>query len=216
VDLPLFPLNTVLFPGATLPLHIFEARYKQMIAECLEHQRPFGVVLIRSGEEAGAAAEPFEIGTTAHISSVERLDDGKMNVICTGGQRFRIVKTISDAPYLKAKVELIETATASDPADTDLAGEATILFAEYTRLYLAMTNQWSRSTDLPNNPQALANFIGSQLPVAPSTKQKLLEEFSASTQLDMEKRLLGAANRQLTSQLKTSRDARWHGLAVMN
>jgi Lon protease-like protein len=216
MEIPIFPLNTVLFPGATLPLHIFEQRYKQMIARCLEDQRPFGVVLIRSGEEVGATAEPFDIGTTAHTSNVERLDDGKMNIICTGGQRFRIVKIISEAPYLKAEVELIETATDSDPETVDLADEVTALFAEYTRLYLAITNQWSRTTNLPSDPQTLADFVGSQLPVAPRTKQKLLKELSASTRLDMEKRLLGAAIRQLTSQLKTSRDARWHGLAVMN
>ncbi|MCH8815466.1 MAG: LON peptidase substrate-binding domain-containing protein [Chloroflexi bacterium] len=216
MEIPIFPLNTVLFPGATLPLHIFEERYKQMIAQCLEDQHSFGVVLIRSGGEVGATAEPFDIGAIANISNVERLDDGKMNLICRGGERFRIVKTIADTPYLKAEVELIETATESDPATTDLADEATTLFAEYTRLYLAVTNQWSRTIDLPGDPQTLGDFIGSRLPVAPRTKQKLLEELSAATRLDMEKRLLGAAIRQMTSQVRTARDARWHGLAVMN
>lgn len=216
MELSLFPLNTVLFPGATLPLHIFEERYKQMISECLEHKRPFGVVLIRSGAEVGATAEPFDVGATAHISDVERLDADEMNILCTGGQRFRIVKTISDSPYLQAEVELLDIESTPDPETTDLADEATALFAEYTRLYLAVTNQWSRTIDLPGDPQTLGDFIGSRLPVAPRTKQKLLEELSAATRLDMEKRLLGAAIRQLTSQLRTSRDARWHSLAVMN
>ena len=71
MELPLFPLNTVLFPGATLPLHIFEDRYKEMISQCIEEHRPFGVLLIRKGREAGDLAEPFEIGTTAHIARVD-------------------------------------------------------------------------------------------------------------------------------------------------
>jgi len=70
MELPLFPLNTVLFPGATLPLHVFEERYKQMINQCLESRSPFGVLLIRSGNEVGTPTEPFEVGTTASIAHV--------------------------------------------------------------------------------------------------------------------------------------------------
>ncbi len=76
-EIPLFPLNTVLFPGTPIHLHIFEERYKQMINLCLQEQRPFGVVLIRNGMEAlGPLAEPFHIGCTAEIAHVERLEDG--------------------------------------------------------------------------------------------------------------------------------------------
>ena len=77
MELPIFPLNTVLFPGARLPLHIFEERYKAMINACIDERRPFGVCLIRSGSEPGAPAEPFNVGTTAHIRQVQRLEDGK-------------------------------------------------------------------------------------------------------------------------------------------
>ncbi len=216
MELPLFPLNTVLFPGARMPLHIFEERYKEMISECLERQRPFGVLLIRSGREVGGEADPFDVGTTAHIASVDHLDDGKMNLMCVGGQRFRVLKTVPGAPYLKGDVELLQTHVEPNPETANLADEAGALFAEYTRLYLAATDQWARTIDLPTEPDSLADFIGSRLPIAPRTKQKLLEELSVRTRLGMEKRLLGAAIRQMTSQLRTARDAHWHGLAVMN
>lgn len=216
MEVPLFPLNTVLFPGATLPLHIFEERYKQMIGECIEEQRPFGVVLIRSGQEVGGSAEPFDVGTTAHIGQVERLDDGKMNLICTGGQRFRVVRTVDGAPYLKGEIELIETASEHDEETMDLAAEAGALFGEYVRLYLAISNQWTRSLDLPSDPDVLADFIASRTPVEARVKQGLLEELSAKKRLAAEKEILGEAIRQLTAQLEAARVTRWHGFAVMN
>src|SRR4030067_2100194 len=90
-DLPLFPLNTVLFPGMPLPLHIFEERYKRLIRDCLETHQPFGVVLIRKGYEAnGPLAEPHEIGCTARIVDIQPLSDGGINVITLGENRFRI------------------------------------------------------------------------------------------------------------------------------
>src|SRR3954453_11337770 len=88
-EIPLFPLNTVLFPGMPLPLHIFEPRYREMIGACVRDERPFGVVLIKEGREVGEAAMPFEVGTLAKIVGVERLDDGRMNVVTVGTDRFR-------------------------------------------------------------------------------------------------------------------------------
>jgi len=216
MELPIFPLNAVLFPGATMPLHIFEERYKQMINECLDEQRPFGVVLIRAGHEVGGDAEPFELGTTAHIQQVERLDEGKMNIVCTGGRRFRLIEAVDDAPYLKGNVELIEPAHGFDQETLDLASEAAALFGEYVRLYLAVTNQWTRTLDLPSDPGVLADFIGSRLPVAADVKQELLEELSPKNRLADEKELLGDAIRELSAQVTAARTTRWHGFAVMN
>jgi len=82
-------LNVVLFPGATLPLHIFEERYKLLIGRCLEEKLPFGVVLIRKGNEVGEPGEPFDVGCTAHILRVQHLQEGRMNLLCRGGKRFR-------------------------------------------------------------------------------------------------------------------------------
>ena len=107
--LPLFPLRTVLFPGMALPLHIFEERYRLMIGRCMEERSPFGVVLIRSGEEVGAAAEPHDIGTTARIASVQRLEDGRMNLVALGEQRFRILQLDNSGPYLAGDVEYLHS-----------------------------------------------------------------------------------------------------------
>ncbi len=216
MELPLFPLNTVLFPGATLPLHIFEERYKLMIGACIEEHRPFGVLLIRKGHEVGDVAEPFEVGTTAHIARVDELDEGRLNLICLGGQRFRTVRLVREDPYLTGEVEILETTATDDPKAKELSDDAGSLFAEYVRLYLAMSNQWARSIEMPGEPDSLADFIGSRLGVNPRTKQKLLEELSARTRLALEVQILGEAIREMTPRVEEARIMRWHGFAVMN
>ena len=216
MELPLFPLNTVLFPGATLPLHIFEDRYKEMISQCIEEHRPFGVLLIRKGREAGDLAEPFEIGTTAHIARVDELEEGKLNLLCLGGKRFRTVKLVSNDPYLTGEVEFLETSEDDDPTAKELSDDAGSLFAEYVRLYLAMSNQWARSLEMPGEPDSLADFIGSRLGVDPHMKQRLLEELSARTRLAIEVQILGEAIREMTPRVDEARIMRWHGFGVMN
>src|SRR5438105_9138369 len=88
IELPLFPLNVVLFPGAELPLHIFEPRYRLMINECYEQEKPFGVVLAQAESEI-LQEEPYSVGTMAEIEALDRLEDGRMNLIVKGTQRFR-------------------------------------------------------------------------------------------------------------------------------
>lgn len=215
MELPLFPLNAVLFPGATLPLHIFEERYKQMIRRCLEERTPFGVLLIRKGSAVGEPAEPFEIGTTAHIARLEHLQEGRMNLICLGGQRFRLLRTVRREPYLVGEVEALTT-IAGDAADEDLADTAAALFAEFYRLYLALSNQWARTLEMPGVPNELADFIGSRLGVSLWTKQRLLEELSAHRRLEMEIDILADAIRELAPRVEAARAARWRGLGAMN
>lgn len=91
-ELPLFPLNTVLFPGGPLSLRIFESRYLDMISECMKTGRGFGVVLLDEGQEAGPGPVRFQdIGTLARIVDFDRLEDGLLGISCRGGQRFRVL-----------------------------------------------------------------------------------------------------------------------------
>ena len=90
LDLPLFPLNCVLFPNELLPLHIFEERYKAMINNCLDGVPEFGVVLIKSGSEVGGQADPHLVGTVARIRQTQGLDDGRMMIVVVGKQRFHV------------------------------------------------------------------------------------------------------------------------------
>lgn len=92
-EIPLFPLNAVLFPGSTLGLRIFEARYLDMVRECGRSGRAFGVCLIMEGQEAGEPALPAAVGTLAHIVDFDTLPDGLLGISVSGGARFRVQKS---------------------------------------------------------------------------------------------------------------------------
>jgi uncharacterized protein len=109
LEIPLFPLQTVLFPGGPLPLRIFEPRYVDMISRCLKTGVGFGVLLIRSGEETGPAAT-HEIGTVASIVDWDQLSDGTLGVVVLGGARFMLRSARRQADGLNlGVVELLET-----------------------------------------------------------------------------------------------------------
>jgi Lon protease-like protein len=110
IELPLFPLHSVLCPGVALPLHIFEERYRLMVSRCIERSEPFGVVLIREGHEVGPlTVRVAEVGTTALIREAGRYPDGRMDIMTVGGRRFRVHGVDGDRePYLVGDVSLIE------------------------------------------------------------------------------------------------------------
>jgi Lon protease-like protein len=106
--LPLFPLKTVLFPRGVLPLRVFEARYIDMVRECMKNELPFGVVLIKSGQEVGEAAEPESVGTVAHIVEWDMQNLGVIMLRIEGDERFRIHDTrILPDQRLEAQVDMI-------------------------------------------------------------------------------------------------------------
>jgi Lon protease-like protein len=217
VELPIFPLNAVLFPGGRLPLHIFEERYKLMINRCVERDEPFGVCLIRQDNEVGeAVVEPFRVGTTAHISELQELDEGRLNVVCTGGQRFTIREITCPTPYIIATVDAIASEDCAGLAAAALAEEASTLLADYVQLNLAMTNQWARSIEMPSEPSALSDYMGGVLSIDLGTKQRLLEQISPVLRLQAEVEILHAAIARLTSRVEVARAARWLGFSALN
>ncbi len=111
LSIPLFPLNTVLFPGGVLPLRIFEPRYLDMVSECLKTDSGIGVVLIRNGREVGELADTHEVGTLTHIRYWHKRSDGLLGVTLEGEQRFRILSTeVRPNQLLVAEVELLPEA----------------------------------------------------------------------------------------------------------
>lgn len=99
MQVPLFPLNTVLFPGGPLPLRIFEPRYLAMVSDCVKNDRPFGVLLIREGNETGPAST-HEIGTLAHITDWYQGSDGLLGVTAVGDRKFRVISSRREASGL--------------------------------------------------------------------------------------------------------------------
>ena len=201
--LRLFPLNTVLFPGAVLNLHVFEERYRRLIAECLDASEAFGVVLIRDGQEAGDPdVTPHEIGTTAEISEVTPLPAGRYYISTTGGRRFRIERIVSRDPYLMADVEFLDDE--GDDADaraSELAHRVLNDFREYVRLLVAFSGS-ANDVNLPHDPVEASYVVGDALQVADALKQRLLELRSAEARLAAELGFLRRLLPQLRSLLE--------------
>jgi Lon protease-like protein len=103
--LGMFPLSSVLFPEAGLPLHVFEERYQTLMNNCLEADGEFGVVLIARGSEVGGGDERVDVGTVARIANVAELEDGRLLVVATGVRRVRVEQWLGDDPYPRAEVE---------------------------------------------------------------------------------------------------------------
>lgn len=180
IDLPLFPLNTVLFPNMPLRLHIFEDRYKLMINECLEADKPFGVVLIEQGEEAmGKLATPHLIGTTAHITQLQKLQFGRMNLLAIGKDRFRVNALYHDRPYLWGKVDLIPFI--HDDRATLRASDARLrpLVSRYLASLTEVGFQFDES-QLPTDTLGMALLAAIALQADNAQKQSLLESIGVT------------------------------------
>jgi Lon protease-like protein len=133
MELPLFPLHTVLCPGVALPLHVFEERYRLMVERCVESGEPFGVVLIREGRETGPLdGRISRVGTTALIREVGRLPDGRLDLMTVGGRRFRIeTLTDSEEPYLIADVRYLREPVGDPDMARTLAERVSSRFLRY-------------------------------------------------------------------------------------
>jgi Lon protease-like protein len=195
--LRLFPLNTVLFPGANLNLHVFEPRYRQMISECLAGGEAFGVVLIRDGAEAGDPdVMPHEVGTTAEIDDVTPLPAGRYYISTVGRRRFKIVDVIRREPYMLVQVEYLDE---DDERDlNDLVRQVRDEFNEYLRLLVAFSGA-PAEVDVPHDPADASYLIGDTLQVADAMKQRLLELPSTRQRLTVELEFLKRLLPQLRS-----------------
>ncbi len=122
----MFPLSMVLFPGAALPLHVFEARYRRLMADCIDGGGEFGVVLIARGSEVGGGDQRVDVGTVARIAEVGAFEDGRMLVMARGAGRLRVTSWLPDDPYPSAEVEEFPLEPGFDDAGAVGTAEAAV------------------------------------------------------------------------------------------
>lgn len=194
--IPLFPLDAVLFPGAALPLHVFEERYREMVGECIREEKPFGVV--RSDGEQMAI-----IGCTARIVRVvDRYPDGRMNILCEGARRFEIEALDESRKFLQADVEFFED-TGAGSSRVDREDCAALHFAT---LHLAGIEAPATHVDL-NQPVAFQ--LADALPSDLGFKQQLL---ASRSDADRTRRLRDFYNEMLP-RLRAKQDVGQAGQA---
>jgi Lon protease-like protein len=209
MELPLFPLKTVLFPGQVLPLHIFEPRYQTMIRRCLAEDAPFGVVLIRTGSETDTTAEPYEIGTVTRIVESTHLPDGAMNIITVGTERFRIRQLLHDQPYLRGEVETFPILQPDDATTVDrLSGRVRAKVTRYIELIAQAAGLQIEIGDTPETPQQVGYLAAVAMQIDNTEKQELLSSASLRQILNAEAALLNREN-ALLAWMTTTKE--WPG-----
>jgi uncharacterized protein len=182
--LPLFPLpNVVLFPNVFLPLHIFEPRYREMIADALASDRLIGMVLLRPGWERDYEGRPpiYSVGCSGVLTHNERLPDGRYNLVLRGIERFRILEEDHALSYRRAVIEPLRE------QPLDVADRAAIL-RQRSKLESMLVPSQSNAAD-PRMPASmsdedLVNALAQYLDLEPLEKQALLEKPSLRTRAE--------------------------------
>jgi Lon protease-like protein len=182
--IPIFPLSVVQFPSAITPLHIFEPRYRKMLKDVMETDKTFGIVYRpSSGDEGEAMIESDRlplgsVGCTVEVAIIQELPDGRSNILCVGGQRYRLLNYVEGEPYLQAEVEFFE----DEPTFDDLTEESERAKRAFRRLLAAnrrikeeVETDDDESPELPSDPQSLSFIVTAYLDIEASEKQEMLE-----------------------------------------
>jgi Lon protease-like protein len=190
--IPLFPLGTVLFPGAPLALHIFEDRYRTLMADLLglpEDQRRFGVIAIRSGREVGidGVRALHDVGCMAVLTAVESAPDGTYDLEAVGSARFRVISLDTERPYLRATVEWLPELAGEVGALHDIVMER---YADYRSALGGLRGVSFEIPALPTDARLLSYLVAATVIAETPDRQRFLAEFDAAGRLAIEARWL--------------------------
>jgi Lon protease-like protein len=184
MEIALFPLpNLVLFPNIVVPLHIFEERYKSMINTCVDRDEVFGLVLLRPGAEEENEQTIHRVGVSARVVEVERLDEGRMNILCEGESRFRIYRFTQQMPYWKGTVELFEDQEFRTAES--LYDQVAELYRGVAALSAKLSGSEPAELVLPESATDLSFMVSYVLDIEHEEKQRLLEMISTPERLRM-------------------------------
>jgi len=189
--IPIFPLPVVQFPTAITPLYIFEPRYRKMLKDVMEKDKTFGIIYRSSAEEGVPRLEsdliPLgSVGCTVEVAVVQELPDGRSNILCVGGTRFRLLRYVEGEQYLQAEVEFFE----DEPTFDDLSAETERAKRAFNRLLIANRKikddreiEEDEIPDLPDDPQSLSFIVTAYLEIKLAEKQELLEMIDTGERL---------------------------------
>ncbi|MFP5319140.1 MAG: LON peptidase substrate-binding domain-containing protein [Acidimicrobiia bacterium] len=186
-DLPMFPLGSVLFPGAMMPLHVFEPRYRALTGYCIERQSPLGIVLIERGSEVGGGDVRFGVGTLGRIARSVALPDGRWVLAVQGERRVRIEEWLGEEPYPRARVSFFDDRT---PPGAGAAAARAVVCRQATAALrlLAELDEWppgDTRPDVPEDPDEAGWRVASFGLLGPADNQRLLETDGVDDRLDL-------------------------------
>jgi Lon protease-like protein len=214
LELPIFPLGVVLFPGAPQLLHIFEPRYRQMLADCLEGTRRFGISYVKTGDDASDPAPvPGAVGCSAIVRESRLLPDGRSNILAEGDQRYVLLDYLqTDLPYRVARVEPFDDEDdAGAPQSVEAATELRGLFARFAADMGTLSDRGAAPLELARDPRRLSFQVSAGLEVGPEVKVQLLGMRSTLRRLSHLNRILRPLNAELERRVDVHVRARTNG-----
>ncbi len=186
VVMPMFPLGTVLFPHALLPLHVFEPRYRLMTTRVLAGSGEFGVVLIERGSEVGGGDTRFSVATVARIVRSQELPDGGFALATVGIRRVRVVRWLPDDPYPQAEVVDLPDAPEANPGDATAArARAIAALTDVTALYRNIDPRVPDLPDVSEEPEQASHELAALAPIGPLDAQRVLATERVSERLEL-------------------------------
>jgi Lon protease-like protein len=210
--LAIFPLSVVLFPGALLPLHIFEERYKAMMRYAIEGDRVFGLSYCEDAAVGKQIVPELDsVGCLARINLVVPLEGGRMNILSSGVIRYRVREYKQTSPFLIAKVETFIDDVEPDADLTRLYSDARELAEKFLEAARALDEDDIAVSDIPEDPEAFSLLISSALPINNRAKQNLLEMTSTRFRLTRLMHYLIAASTSYNQRLRFRETARRNG-----
>ncbi len=195
-ELPLFPLNVVLFPGMPLPLHIFEDRYKEMMADCIREGQPFGIIhLEESTDDDDPMIGDIAVGCTAEIAQVQPLDQGRMLIMAIGRERFRVVEFNHDKPYLVGLVAPAPLNVEDEIVEQGQVEGLEPLITEYLNKLAIVGNVDVEAHQIPTDPEELIYMAATLIQLPTADKKAFLALDRAS---ELTRRLQQSYRRELS------------------
>ena len=200
VTMPMFPLGTVLFPYALLPLHVFEPRYRLMMRHVLDGDREFGVVLIERGSEVGGGDTRFDVATVARVVQAAELPDGRYALATVGMRRVRVRRWLADDPYPRAEVVALDDPRAS-PVDAAARERVVDALARVTELARGIDPRIEEPPVFDADAVRASYEAAAVAPVGPLDAQRLLAADDAGARLAMLAALLEEREVELRARL---------------
>ena len=216
MELRLFPLHTVLFPGMPIPLNVFEPRYLQLVRECTESGEPFGIALIREGPEVGGPADPHAVGTTARIEQAAPGALRAVQLLARGERRVRLLALHRDRPYLWADAEELGDAPGGAPPERIAHGQR--LLEEFERLRYSAQGGYARGRGAPSPapPGVVADAIGATGAGSPAERQELLETLDPGARLERALAIFGPVVERMRRRADDGARQRWASPGALN
>lgn len=175
--LPIFPLSVALFPGNPLPLHIFEPRYRRMLADCLAADRRFGITPVPDNSDPPG---PGAVGCVAEVRVNQELPDGRSNIVVVGGPRFQVSRLLEESqPYLVAMVQTFDDAAGTQPPDEDIESLRRLALQYFAGLR-ELSDETPDELVLPEDALALSFHVAGSIECDLGIKQRLLAERSTA------------------------------------